>query len=333
MRKLYLYLILLLACENAGAQTKITDTVYYNDYWQICEEPLSSYYRVGSLVDSAGVWYFTGPVRDYTLKDELLLEGNYSADGLREGDFKFYRGHQKIIAEGKFEAGYITGIWKWYHPNGKMRASIYFPLGEKDFKFISLADSTGKETLTNGTGSFQWSTGPFNEFVGTDVFGFFENGRRKGVWNFYNNYSRKIGGADAPAYSETYDEQGNLIAKHKSKTPPEPREFRFIPARLAVMESLDFDSWFRSEGDSAVKQTVYHYLKEGRTSALNLKTDKFENAEALLLAILYQYNNFFMTKKDVSGQIEFRIGPAAIPKISPSLPLRSTAHACLFYAF
>ena len=54
-------------CLNAKAQYKITDTIYYSQFWKICEKPVASYYRAGILASFNDKWYYTGEVKDYKM--------------------------------------------------------------------------------------------------------------------------------------------------------------------------------------------------------------------------------------------------------------------------
>ncbi len=70
-------LLLISANESAKAQQKITDTVYFNNNWQICEQPIANYYRTGTLVIKDNVCYYWGHIKDFTIDNRLLMDGEY----------------------------------------------------------------------------------------------------------------------------------------------------------------------------------------------------------------------------------------------------------------
>ena len=54
-----LSLIIVINLPVKAKAQKITDTIFYNGAWQICEKPLAKYYRIGTLVIDS-FWYYTG---------------------------------------------------------------------------------------------------------------------------------------------------------------------------------------------------------------------------------------------------------------------------------
>ncbi len=133
---------------------KITDTIFYNSNWQICEKSIAANYRVGTLaIDS--FWFYTGKAKDYSIADTLLMEGQYTEDGYKTGLFKFYYANGKIRMMGRYENDKMRGAWQWYYDNGGIRAIIIFEGEGKDFEFVQYTTGEGKNTLLNGTGDFE----------------------------------------------------------------------------------------------------------------------------------------------------------------------------------
>jgi hypothetical protein len=61
----YLYFLaayLSLSINNAFAQRIITDTIYYDQSWRICEEPIATYYFAALL--AAGIYLIAGTFKD-----------------------------------------------------------------------------------------------------------------------------------------------------------------------------------------------------------------------------------------------------------------------------
>jgi len=95
-----MFVVLFITHGIANAQ-KITDTIFYNRAWQICEKPIASYYRIGTLaIDS--FWFYTGKVKDFDINGQLLMEGEYNNKGDKDGLFRFYYPDGKLMISGKY---------------------------------------------------------------------------------------------------------------------------------------------------------------------------------------------------------------------------------------
>ena len=181
-----LTLFFIYACmSNVFSQYKITDTIFYNHEWAICEKPLATYYRAGILAAFNDHWYYTGKIKDYTMDNTLIDEGVYSDDGLKEGEFKFYYPNGKIMAFGKYKNANPIGNWNWYYPDGKQEAVILFTGDYNDFQFVKFIHKNGTTTLENGTGDFTWYSDPMEwTHIAYICNGSFKNGKRSGNWHF-----------------------------------------------------------------------------------------------------------------------------------------------------
>ena len=141
--------IVFIIFSGSASCQKITDTIFYNQDWGICEKPIAAYYRLGTLaIDS--FWIYTGRVRDYTIKGYQLMEGEYSIDGFKNGRFIFYYPDGKIKASGLYKDDKLYGEWIWNYPNGNEWAIINSPSDEKQFQFVKYRDANGKSLLENG---------------------------------------------------------------------------------------------------------------------------------------------------------------------------------------
>src|SRR5665647_2286083 len=249
----YLYLLcVLFTCSlpKATAQIKIADTNYYNKGWEICEKPIANYYRIGMLIDMDSLYYYTGKFRDYTINDSLnnslVMEGEYSEKGIKNGPFKFYYPGGKLQASGDYEDGKMIRTWIWYYPNGNAKAQIYFTLNEQNFKFISFKDEEGNSLMENSTGKFIWPTDPFSDDLNFIVKGSFNSGKREGKWKF-----EQTGGRGDYNFKETYTGEGEFKygmfyndARFSNRT--EPYKFRFAPRSILIIETIAYSNFFRT---------------------------------------------------------------------------------------
>ncbi|RYZ21092.1 MAG: hypothetical protein EOO16_14300 [Chitinophagaceae bacterium] len=327
---LLLFLSCLLLHAPAQDAWKITDTVYYNPGWQICEEPIATFYRVGVLAGTSRGWYFTGPVKDFTRDHQLMLEGEYDGAGRKQGTFRSYHGNGQLLSEGQFEGGAMTGVWKWFHPNGKERAVVYFPEGEDSFKFISCRDSNGKASMENGIGEFDWTTQPLNDGPNYyKVRGHFAKGLRVKNWDFIPVSNDGLGHSK---FTEVYNEDGSYKKTKHLTIRDKPFPIHFVPARLGVMERMEHDAFFHFEGDSA-RVAVLSYLIEKKTAPIYIPKKTFDSSFNVMLRLLNAMTPAFgFGERDISGTIEFRIGPAGFPEdISVSATNADSAEVRLLY--
>lgn len=177
-----------------------SDTIYFNSKWQVCDEPIASYYRVGQVQIDSEV-YFRGPVKDYYLDDVLQMEGLYSPIGQKHGRFNFYYPNGILQASGDFRDDRQFGIWEYYYDDGKLKSKIDYPGLGNSFTVLEFYDKAGKSKTKDGTVSF--------EIPGTDgvypflIRGEFRNKKRHGSWSYYTaSYWKK----EALKIREKYDD-------------------------------------------------------------------------------------------------------------------------------
>ena len=299
--------------QKASAQNKITDTIYYDQTWKICEEPIASYYRAGTLAVMNSIWYFTGKVKDYTIGNQLLMEGEY-ADSVKNGLFKFYYPGGKLMATGNFKDGLISGTWYWYYTNGNEKAQIYFNPDTQDFKFVSFKNQDGQSLMENGTGDFTWPVNVFDRGIIFEVKGSFNNGRRSGKWQF-----EQPDGSTMFNFTESYDKEGHLKKSiyniSKGTRPLEPFEFNFTPGRFETMENIAYNNYFRRNGDSLADRALINYLVNHEPTEIRVKNKNFDSAYLLMLRSLYgAIGRFDYKSKDIDADIEFKLGPNGFPE-------------------
>ena len=298
---------------NIGySQVKITDTVWYTMKWEICEQPIADFYRVGVLAALDNVWYFTGAVKDYTIDNTIIMEGLYSTDGFREGDFKFYYPDGKLRLSAKYKKNIATGEWYWYYANGKEQAIIYFPQDPQDFRFIKYATEEGTITLENGSGNFTWHTDNFESLIGDNIVsGSFTSGKRSGDWNFVSSvrpWDNSI------SFTEHYDD-GKFMRRINNNTNRynliKPATFSFSPQHLYSAETMKYDDLFKINGDSSTFTNIAYYLIEHKPTQINLRYIVFDTAFKRVLKTIndYAYRRIYYNQTmDIDSKLEFRIG-------------------------
>lgn len=270
---------------------KITDTIFYNSNWQICEKSIAVNYRMGTLaIDS--FWFYTGNIKDYSIADTLLMEGQYTQDGYKTGLFKFYYLNGKLRMMGRYENDKMKGAWQWYYDNGGIKAIIIFEADEKDFEFVQYTTPDGKSTLLNGTGDFEWFTGSKKlNYPGDKVYGSFLNGKRTGVWKYYQVIK---GRDDLLLFKEKYDDEGQykktiVSGSYYGRQPNSSfADYSFEPAKIFITERMSYDDFFRKGGDSTSDLALRRYLLNRKSSEIIVKDSTFENA---LLFVIHTLEN------------------------------------------
>ena len=308
-------LLILTSFKEVAAQQYVTDTIFYNKNWQICEAPIASYYRVGEFVVDS-FWYYRGPVKDYSITDSLIMEGEYNNEGYKQGPFKFYYNNGQVYATGYFNHDKPDGLWHWWYPDGAKRAMIRFNGDEQDFKFELYKNESGDSLLKNGEGSFDWETNPFSVRADYYVHGGFHDGRRSGKWEFLRSQK---GVSNALDFTEVYNKEGKLKRVNQSGGSASvyagqlTQKFSFIPERLKAMEDMDYDPLFRRGGDSMAAFALLSYLIDKQSLKLKVKQSTFDSAFLEMVKTLDSYRGKFNYRhQDIDGKIKFRLGEKGI---------------------
>lgn len=335
MKSLFVLLLsaLLLVAGFSHAQVKITDTIFYNDKWAICEQETAVYYRAGTLAAIDSFWYYTGKVKDYTTKDELLMEGEYTFDGRKTGKFLFYYPHGNLRCSGSFLNDKMIGLWNWYHLSGELEATIYFNGEDQGFQFIHYRDEKGNQLMKDGVGEFRWETTAFDSrHRGYLAQGSFHMGKRAGTWVFSNPTLERAN----VVFREKYDKEGNFqktVFTNTNYSTKRPAPFFFVPVKLYVTEQIAYDDFFRMNGDSMATMSLLNYLIDRRSTTITSKNQQFDTAFVFMLRTLYQYRDHFDDRsKDLDARIEFKIGENKTPEdITVTGNLDSTEKAYLVF--
>ena len=191
--RLHLIVILFLQClvlSSAKAQT-VTDTIFYDRYWRICEKPVAAFYRLGEL-QLGPQWHFAGDVKDFYTDGQPEMRGHYSSGGKKDGVFSFYHPNGRLKKSGAFINDTMKGLWSYYDAAGE----LYFQLNCENrlvFTPLFIKNPSGDTLLKNGTGRFAFKLLDYpNVFPDAReilVKGQCREGKRTGEWiydEFYN---------------------------------------------------------------------------------------------------------------------------------------------------
>lgn len=172
---------------SVPVSAQMLDTLYYNDLWQMVSADSARYYRIAEI-DTDNLW-FTGQFKDYITDGSILMEGQYSRAGLKNGNFKSYHENGQVYCEGYFDGDLLAGTWNFYFTNGQLKEKVSF--SGYDFIVLESYDIEGKRMVKNGTG--KW----VKQFRGPDgskleVTGRYYYKRREGNWRLKNQEGKTI---------------------------------------------------------------------------------------------------------------------------------------------
>ena len=182
---LFIILFQLTLLQHLSAQV-VKDTIYYDNYWRICEKPIAHYYRLGEL-QLGQRWRFVNEVKDFYMDGQPEMSGHYSSNGVKNGSFTFYHSNGKIKKQGSFVNDTMKGIWSYYDAKGE----LYFQLdceNSQTFTPLFIKNPVGDVLLKNGTGRFAFKLLDY-----PDVFpkapdymikGQCSQGKRSGEWAY-----------------------------------------------------------------------------------------------------------------------------------------------------
>jgi len=232
MRAVFIAFICLACVLNTWAQQ--TKTIYYNSKWEISSKEAASYYRTCQLGSGMRNNFFTRKVSDYTIDGDLIMSGTYSEVGLKTGEFILYYPSGQVQAQGNFEKGLRSGIWKYFFKNGKLEREIKFT--KDKFEPISVYDSAGTQVIKDGTGMWRYEYEWYGVTERYIVTGKFEKAKKEDEWIC------KLSNGQA-VYSETYKNDkfktGWVTDGTKHETLQEPVENKFmLPYKFEVTESF-----------------------------------------------------------------------------------------------
>ncbi|MDB5031561.1 hypothetical protein [Mucilaginibacter sp.] len=128
-----------------------------NDEFDLIEDSCKQVIRYAKL-DMRKRKYL-GKIKDVSsLNPNLILtEGNYTADGLKDGYFITHYLNGQLQAKGSFKNNEYEGKWEMYYDDGKPK--LTFEANGKDIKITDAWDAKGVKTIDNGKGTYRVNTG------------------------------------------------------------------------------------------------------------------------------------------------------------------------------
>ena len=153
---LYALILGIALCSNATIAQSKSDTLYFDENWSICEQPVAVYHRLCTLNLVKSIFYIGG-VKDYYENGILAMSGNFNDKGLKDGSFTFFRKDGSLQKEGNFENGEMKGLWNYYNLNGKLRVQFDCK-NAVDFSPTLVINNAGDTLIKNGNGHFIFNT-------------------------------------------------------------------------------------------------------------------------------------------------------------------------------
>jgi hypothetical protein len=324
--KRYCCIVFFLFYFSGAKAQKLTDTIFYNQKWEICEKPIAEYYRIGTLaIDS--FWFFIGHVQDFTMSNVLMMDGNYTQDGYKTGSFSFFYPNGNLLMKGNYTHDKMLGYWNFFYDNGKPKATIYLREKMSEFTVLNYFGDKGDTLMINGTGSFSWSQNEVNpnEFkshYGYTLEGEYKDTLRNGTWKYY-----EVEGDDTrnERFKESYKKGELTKAMYYGYYGGGERvnaarvTFDFQPYKIQQTENMRYDEFLRKGiGDSAKAkdENFMNYIVNGESPVITVNEKEFTRAISRIISTLdkYSYKIDHSKGKDIDGEIEFKISESGHPE-------------------
>jgi hypothetical protein len=122
---------------------------------------------------------FFGHFKDVSKQNPalVLLEGNYTPDGLKDGTFISRYANGNLRSKGNYKNDQYDGTWEVNYDNDK--PEIAFEATDGVIKILNVWNDKGLKTVDNGKGNYLVNLG------GITWAGKLENGRPDGTWKAY----------------------------------------------------------------------------------------------------------------------------------------------------
>jgi hypothetical protein len=165
-----------------------------NHQFNMIEDSCSQVIRYGHM--NMFTRKFFGKIKDVSKLDPkiVLTEGNYTADGLKDGYFITHYLNGNLEAKGNFKNDQYDGNWEIYYADGK--PMMTFTANGNDIKIIDVWDAKGNKTINNGNGNYRV------DLEGLYWKGKLLNGKPDGTWKAANPEDA----TNITLVSETYKE-------------------------------------------------------------------------------------------------------------------------------
>ncbi len=137
--------------------TKDSVIVPLNDEFDMIEDSCAQVTRYGHL--KMPERKFFGHVKDVSRANPglVLTDGNYNADGQKEGQFVTHYLNGQLQAQGNFKGNEFDGGWQMYYDDGKPK--LTFEASGKDIKVLNAWDEKGVKYVDNGKGNYRVDLG------------------------------------------------------------------------------------------------------------------------------------------------------------------------------
>ena len=102
---------------------------------------------------------FFGPFKDVSKSnpDLVVSQGNYTAAGLKDGDFISHYLNGNLQAKGNYRENKLSGRWEMFYPDGKPK--VIFNASGDEIKISDAWDEAGKKIIENGNGNYSANMG------------------------------------------------------------------------------------------------------------------------------------------------------------------------------
>lgn len=87
----------------------------------------------------------------------ILTEGNYTTDGLKDGNFIAHYINGELQAKGAFKNNEYEGKWEVYYDTGKPK--LFFEASGKNIRITDAWDEKGMKLIDNGKGAYRVNLG------------------------------------------------------------------------------------------------------------------------------------------------------------------------------
>jgi antitoxin component YwqK of YwqJK toxin-antitoxin module len=152
------------------------------------EEGLWLVYHPTGIVSDSGSFSQGRENGEWISKAEngtIIFRGRYERSKLEGECFSFYADGTPS-SKGLFAKGIRTGRWQFWHENGKLSQEVDC-ITENEVKIINAWDSTGKQMVSNGTGTF-YTFYPSGKIKSVSQV---KEGKQTGSWTSYYEDGKK----------------------------------------------------------------------------------------------------------------------------------------------
>jgi hypothetical protein len=124
-----------------------------NEEFELIEDSCSQVIRYGHM--DRKVHKFFGKFKDISPLDTALVltEGDYTADGLKDGYFVTHYLNGNLQAKGSFKNNEFDGKWEVYYDDGKPK--VVFEAKGKDISVLEAWNAKAVKVVDNGKGTFR----------------------------------------------------------------------------------------------------------------------------------------------------------------------------------